>query len=162
MFKKLLIVFLAFAAISPVFALANQGSKNENGRGFGKEVREMAKDIKSDKTLGQVDIACVQKAVTIREDGLISALDTFSASTKSALVIRKQSLLNAWAKTDATERRASRKDAYEAYRLSMKKAHQVLNTSKKTAWNTFNTEVRKCSGAENYTEKSTMDFLFSL
>lgn len=86
---------------------------------------------------------------------LITALDTFSASAKSALEARKTSLISAWGITVAKDRQTARKSADSTYKSSMKSAHEALRSARKTAWSTFNTEIKNVL-AQRYTESAPM------
>lgn len=101
-----------------------------------------------------LDTACVKAAVSVREDSLMKRFDAFNTTAKTALESRKAALLASWDKTDANERRASRKAAYDAYNKTIKAAHTTIRADRKASWATFNTEVKKCSGAANYGESA--------
>lgn len=159
--KQTIALFLSLAFIAPVASFAMQGSQNENER-MGK--MEEKREEKSNKFQASttIDVACVQKAIGVREDALIQAFDAFAVSSKAALSARKDALVLAWAKTDPQERRLARKAAYDAHKEVMRKAHDAIRSARKAAWATFNTEVKKCPGANGYGEIMSHDYPTSL
>ena len=143
--KKTLGIFLLAAFIMPAVSFATDKMEFSN------------QDKKN------LDVACVQKAIGIREDALMATFDTFASSTKTALTARKDALVTAWGKTDAKERRTARKAAYDAHKVTMKSVHETLKTSKKAAWSTFNTSVKSCgSNVSGYSEMTPSDLPTSL
>lgn len=170
--KVLTITLIAVFAYVPVFAETTNTQDNQNSgqnqelmmrqkreaeaklREAGKEVKKELKETrKENKEEAKVlDTVCAQTAIGNRETSLITALDTFSASAKSALEARKAGLVSAWGNTVAKDRQTARKTAETTYRSSMKSAHDTLRSARKTAWSAFNTEIKKCSGAERYSE----------
>lgn len=102
------------------------------------------------------DITCVQNAVEKRETALIGGVDTLSTSLKAALTTRKDALKASWAITDAKERRAARKAAWDNYRTGAKNAHTALKTTRKSAWDTFETEMKSCK-LTGFTDKENVD-----
>lgn len=143
--KKTLGIFLLAAVLMPAVSFATD------------------KVTFSNQDKKNLDVACVQKAIGIREDSLIATFDTFSATAKTALTARKDALVTAWGKTDAKERRTARKAAYDAHKATMKTAHETLKTSKKAAWNTFNTSIQSCgSTVSGYSEMTPSDLPTSL
>ncbi len=155
--KQTIALVLSFAFLLPVASFAMQGSQNENER-MGK-IEDRSNKFQASTT---IDVACVQKAIGIREDALVAAFDIFASSSKTALIARKDALVLAWAKTDAKERRTLRKAAYDAHKEAMRKAHEAIKSARKAAWTTFNTEVKKCAGANGYSESMSHDYPTSL
>ncbi len=170
--KVLTITLIAVFAYVPVFAeTTNNDSTSKNEmykqevmlrqkreaeaklKQAGKEIKKELKEVKKEEAKA-LDTACAQTAVGAREASLITALDSFSTSAKSALEARKTGLVSAWGITVAKDRQTARKTAETTYRSSMKSAHDTLRTARKTAWSTFNTEIKKCSGAEKYSEQA--------
>ncbi len=174
--KVLTITLIAVFAYVPVFAETTNMPENQNSgqnqesmirqkreaeaklREAGKEVKKELKEAKKETRLSEkaLDTICAQTAVGNRETALITALDTFSASAKSALEARKTGLVSAWGIAVAKDRQTARKSADSTYKSSMKSANEILRSARKTAWSTFNTEIKKCSGAEIYTEQAPM------
>lgn len=158
--KQRIALLLSVAFLSPLatFAMDNTrlSTQNENLKAKVENKLLKANDNQA------IDVKCVQAAISTRETALLSAFDSFSVSTKSALTARKDGLLNAWAKTDSKERRQARKDVSESYRSAMKKTHEALKSSKKTIWSSFNTEVKKCAGVNGYSEVEDRQYPTSL
>jgi hypothetical protein len=172
--KVLTITLIAVFAYVPVFAetTGTQNNSNTNSesmmrqkrevesklRESGKEIKKNLKETRKEnkEEAKALDTVCAQTAVGARETSLITALDTFSTSAKSALEARKTGLVTAWGITTPKERQTARKTAETTYRSSMKSAHDTLRLARKSAWSTFNTEIKKCSGAERYSEQAPM------
>lgn len=114
--------------VSPAFAEENSGA---------------VATVTSVQTSGP-NVACVQSALDKRESALISAIDPFATTIKSALQTRATALKDAWAKPTVKERREARLVAWKNYKTSAKSAHDTLRSAKKSAWATFKTEMKAC------------------
>lgn len=90
------------------------------------------------------NIACVQAAVDVREQGIIDAWTTFNSSMISTLTTRKSALHDAWGMTDGTARRAARSAAWTTFQTSSRAAHTTLRTTREAIWNTFRTASKAC------------------
>jgi len=93
-------------------------------------------------------VTCMQTAVETRDTAIISALDTYAATAKSALTARKDALKAAWAIADRKERRTAIKAAWDTYRKAIKEARSTFKASRKTAWDTFKAASKVCKPAK--------------
>lgn len=91
-----------------------------------------------------LDLPCVQSAVAVRESAIQKAFTAYSGSVSTALTTRATALNSAWGMTVGTERRAARKSAWEAYRISVQSARTTMRTAKKSAWEAFKTASKAC------------------
>lgn len=89
-------------------------------------------------------LACAQTAVEKRDNAIISAFDTFSASAKAALQSRKDALKAAWAITDRKARRAAIKKAWNDFTAAIKTARKTLNSARKAAWTQYAKDLKDC------------------
>lgn len=95
---------------------------------------------------------CMANAVEKRDTSIISAVDTFNASMKSALTTRKDSIKAAWNTADQTARQSARKSAEATFKTAAKAAHEKVRSDRKAAWSTFDTDASAC-GFKNHGEK---------
>ncbi len=112
---------------------------------------------KMNRTVKTVDTACIQTVVAKREAAVITSLDTFYTSVKTALQTRKDALNAAWGQTDVATREQAIKAAHQAFQGTWKKANQALKTSRKDAWKVFKTDAKACkvtTNAESSAEQS--------
>jgi len=93
------------------------------------------------------DTACMVTAVEKRDNAVISAWDTFSATIKSALETRRDSLKAAWTDANQSTRRASIKQTWRTYRNSRKSAWRTRRSAIFSAWRTFKAERNACGAA---------------
>lgn len=95
-------------------------------------------------TPGTYNVACVQTAITVREDANASALATYNASVASALSIRKTELVAAWAQTGFTARFEALKAAMVKYHTAIKTAGVTYKNSRTTTQTTFQSSMKAC------------------
>lgn len=89
-------------------------------------------------------LACMQTAVTKRDNAIISAFDAFSASAKTALTARRDALNAAWGIANRKERKAAIKKAWDDFKNATKTARRTLNQARETAWRQFKTDALAC------------------
>lgn len=89
----------------------------------------------------------MQGTVEVRENALLSALNTFNASMTAAYTNRKTALVAAWGQADAKQRRKSVKAAWDTFKKAKKDAGKKWKESQKSAWKTFRTNVKSCNSA---------------
>ncbi len=147
--KKLLLSVAAAGAILATTAgsaLAHDGFLGFGMRGkIDGKLSERSEGGSSSSS--SVDYACVQAAVSVREQALVSGLTAYNSAELSALTTRKSSLSTAWSMSDASARRTAVKAAWDAYLKSDRDASKQWKTDQKNAWSTFRTSVKTCSGA---------------
>ncbi len=90
------------------------------------------------------DPACIQAAVEKRDTAIISALDTYSAAIKTALMTRKNALVTAWGITDKVARRAALKAAWKNYRDSVRTIRKTFRDAKHASWRQFTADRKAC------------------
>lgn len=93
-----------------------------------------------------VDLACMQTAVEKRDNAIISALDSYSSSVKTALQTRRDALKAAWGITDKKLRRRAIRAAWDSFRGTWRNAAKGLRAAKRDAWAQFNKDQRTCNG----------------
>lgn len=98
------------------------------------------------------NLVCMQTAVEKRDNAIIAAWDTFSASMKSALTTRRDALKAGWAKEVRKDRRTALHEAWRAYKNARKAAREAFRNSRNAAWNTFRTEGKACKGVSRLDE----------
>lgn len=89
-------------------------------------------------------LGCVSTAVEKRDNAIIAAWNTFSASAKTALETRRDALKAAWLLTDKTARRAAIKKAWIDFRASTKTARTTFNKARRDSWTQYKTDLRAC------------------
>ena len=87
---------------------------------------------------------CMQTAVEKREGAFIIAFDAYYASTRTAMITRKDALKNAWGITDTAQRQSAIKTAGKNFATSEKAARKTRRDAEKTAAKTFKTEAELC------------------
>lgn len=87
---------------------------------------------------------CMIAAVNKRDTALISALDKFHVSTKTALEIRKEALKRAWNLSDEKERTVAIKAAADTFKASARKAAKELKEARRAAWKQYETDRKAC------------------
>ena len=95
-------------------------------------------------TSGTYNVACVQTAVGTHEDANIGALNTYNAAVSSALIVRKNEMVSAWAQTSFTARMTALKAAITKYRASVKVARTAYKNATTTSNTTFTTSMKTC------------------
>lgn len=106
------------------------------------------KEKKFNKPVVQVDSACMQNAVEKRDSAIISAVDAYAGTVKTALQTRKDALKAAWAITDKAQRNAALKAAWAAFNGTWKNARQALSEQRKAAWSAFKADAKACKQPE--------------
>lgn len=99
-------------------------------------------------------LACMQTAVVARDNAIIAAWGTVSASITAAFTARRDALNLAWGITVKKDRNAALVKAWKDFRTSTKIAKSTFNTARNAAWKKFNTDGKACKtqyGASNTT-----------
>lgn len=99
-------------------------------------------------TPGSYNVACVQTAVGVHEDANISALNAYNTAVSTALVVRKNEMVGAWAQTNLSARISAIKAAVVKYRASVKTARTAYKTSSETSDTTFKTFMKTCGATK--------------
>lgn len=97
-----------------------------------------------------VDLTCMQTAVEKRDNAVISAWDTLSASIKTALQTRRDALKAAWGISNLKERRTVIKQAWTDFAKTKKEAGKTFNQARKDAWKQFKTDAMACKATATY------------
>ncbi len=87
---------------------------------------------------------CLQDAIGIREDGIMSAYNIRTTAVNLAMEIRKNSLVAAWGVSDVKERNKARKTAWDVYNKAIKLARTNYNTANKNTWKAFHVAAKAC------------------
>ena len=90
------------------------------------------------------DAECMVMAVERRDTAMLAVVDAYYQTVRRALETRRSALTNAWAKTNATERRTAVREAWKAYDASRKKADAERRKGRQGAWKQFRDERCFC------------------
>ncbi len=90
------------------------------------------------------NVQCIQTAIEKRESSYIVAFDGYYATTRSAMINRKDSLKNAMAITDSSQRKTAIKNATKNFSTTEKNARKIKRDLEKQANSTYKTEARAC------------------
>lgn len=123
-------------------ALADDGSNSSSSSSSSTSSSSSSKEKKDKKKT--VDIVCVGAAVAAREAALGTGFKTYADKVSAAFTKRASDLAAAWKITDAKQRRAAIKTAWEAGRKSKKEARQGWAKAHKAAWEAFRMVVKAC------------------
>lgn len=115
---------------------------------------------------GQVNVQCMQDAVTAREDALATAIGTYSDAVAAALEQRKTDLVAAWGTVTNQQTRvafqapkAAFQKAFNTYRAAIKAARSQLKKDRTGrpdgAWAVYNRARIVCGfSADNFANPS--------
>jgi hypothetical protein len=151
--KKLLAITFASLLLTTSMVLAEEESSSSSASSssssstmseHGKEKQEKREGhgMKAAKTL---NVACIQAAVTEREDAVIAAIQTFFEAKIAARTRLRDALVDAWALPDATSRKAARKNAEMAFKQATLSARKAWLEARMNAKKTFKTEHKACN-----------------
>jgi hypothetical protein len=90
------------------------------------------------------ELACIQTAITTRDDAIITAYDAYAVSAKAALTARKDALKTAWAKGSVPEITTAVSDVWKTYRKSIVTARIALRRAKIQSWKQYKTDKAAC------------------
>ena len=89
-------------------------------------------------------MACMQNAVTKRDDAIIAAVTVHQTKLLDALKVREQSLVAAWGMADEQASNAARKTAWRTFHAGADSAKAALKDSKDAAWKQFSFDRQNC------------------
>lgn len=89
-------------------------------------------------------VTCMQDALTVRDEALATAYDTYTAAVSKALGIRTDALVAAWEKGSMSEIKTESATAWQTYRRSLVTARIALRRVKISAWKEYNTTRTSC------------------
>jgi hypothetical protein len=87
---------------------------------------------------------CIQTAIEKQEGVFISAFDAYYATVRSAMIVRKDALKNAWIITDTAQRRDAIRLAQKNFATTEKSARKARRDAEKAAAKTFKNEAKLC------------------
>ncbi|MBI1975342.1 MAG: hypothetical protein HYS57_03210 [Parcubacteria group bacterium] len=93
------------------------------------------------------NLLCMQKAVTGRDNRIISAVDAYHQAVIGALETRLSELVAAWGISNAKARKAALKAAWDKFRSTRKSAAKVLKEQRTAAWNQYRADAKACKTA---------------
>lgn len=131
--KNLVLGFFVLSMLVAPVAFAERGS--------GETMK-----VKSGSSKTNVDITCVGKAVSTREDAIISAWGKFDDAVTAVLTARKTALTNAWSLTDASARKSAVRSAWSTAKKDRKAATDTYKKERKAAWDDFKKAAKACGG----------------
>ncbi len=128
--KKLLVAGTAALTLLSAFPIM---AKNDDGRGFGFGFKT---DVKADvhvSASAAVDAACMQGVAKERSRAYTEAFSAYSTSINTALKVRADAEVSAWAKVDAKERTVALGAAEKTFTSSYNNASGQLTKAKNAA-----------------------------
>jgi hypothetical protein len=102
------------------------------------------------------EIECMQDAISVRDEALAEAYDTYSAAVKAALSTRTGALIEAWGMGNTEEVKTALAVAWQTYRRSHVQARIALRRVKVSAWKEFNTTRAACLGVDAASDASSV------
>lgn len=115
-------LLLTFAVALPVFAHGDTATET--------------------KTKKNVNLSCMQTAVTVRETALLTAFGAFHDDIEEGLEARKTALITAWGLSSGAERTKAIRTAWKTWKTDQKDAHKAFKSARKSAWDTFKSTVK--------------------
>ncbi len=94
------------------------------------------------KVKKNVNLSCMQTAVTVRETALLSAFSAFHDDVEEGLEARKSALISAWGITSGAERTKAIRTAWKEWKTDQTNANKSFRSARKSAWDTFKTTVK--------------------
>ncbi|MEK7137601.1 MAG: hypothetical protein AAB853_04945 [Patescibacteria group bacterium] len=134
----------AASTLLATFLLAGVAIADEDNSSSSSSSASSNSEKKNKKT---IDLACVQGIIGKRDDAVLSAFATFSASMTQAFTTRRDALVSAWGMEDRKERKKALEAAWKAFKSSRKTAEKTFKEGKKAAWKTFNADRKTCRGS---------------
>ncbi len=89
-------------------------------------------------------VACIGRAVIIRESALGSAMTTLTSVENGAYAARSTALSNSYALTTPSAVNAGVKAAWSTFTTTLKNAHSQWTTARTSAWSAFKTSAAAC------------------
>jgi hypothetical protein len=90
------------------------------------------------------DLKCMQNAVEKRESSYIIAFDTYYATVRSAMIIRKDAIRTAWGIADKSSRQSLLGTAAKNFKTSEKAARKSRTDAEKNATRIFKSDAELC------------------
>lgn len=94
---------------------------------------------------GEVNLSCMQQAVSTRETTMLSAFSTYSQTVMTAFQQRMTGLQSAWTIADDTSRKNALKNTWTTYKSSLTNAQKQLQNTRKSVWKTFRDARKNCN-----------------
>lgn len=150
---KKFLIFIALLAVTfgtaQIVLAANVSEKEK--------IMEKFRLSATTKTADVYPAACLQNAVSAREDGILAAYNTRSAALSAALQARKNALVEVWGMTDQKARTQARKTTWDNYNKARKAARTAYNSANKNIWKTFHAAAKACGVKTTGVEPENMD-----
>ncbi len=99
-------------------------------------------------------IACMQSAVTKRDEAVIAAVIVHQTKLVDALKVREQSLVASWTIQEEAAGNAARKAAWRIFQADANGAKATLKDSKDAAWKQFSLDRKNCGAPLTDTSSS--------
>jgi hypothetical protein len=90
------------------------------------------------------DTACMGQAVALREAAVSGAYQKMTASVVNAIAARGNDLASAWTITNAKQRQAAIKKAWDKYNSARKAAVKTYRADITNAWNKYKANAKTC------------------
>lgn len=135
------------------------GGDHEGQGEHGTSTDGFRQEKKNTVTLTDTEIACLMTALDTRDTAILSALDAYYATVKTAVTDRTTALKAAWSQTDRSARRAAIRKAWGDFRKAAMTARNTLRKAKLDAWKQWNTDRKTCapSAPADDTANSSVD-----
>lgn len=151
-------LLLAGSMLLPLIALADgssSSSSSSNSSSFSSGISSSSTSSRSSvrddregkgkrKNVQPIVAGCVQAAVDARETAVLAALTTYTNGVIAAFQVKKTGLHDAWAMSDAAQRKASIKTVWTTFAQSKKSARKAYQVARKTAWSNFKQSAKTC------------------
>lgn len=89
-------------------------------------------------------VACVQAALTKKDNAVISALDAYNAAVKAAMETRKNAYIAALAISDKQERAKAMVNAFTAFKKAKTEAKDKYKESIKSVFDAYRLDLKGC------------------
>ncbi len=146
MFRKILmfsvLLFGLSLLVSPVFAVGTSASVTASAKASAKATEVAAK------------IACVGKAVAVRESTLSTAFSAHSQSMSAAYATRANELAGAYSNTTTASVQAGVKVSWADFKKTTQSANAKWKGDKSAAWTVFKNSVSACKAPSGVSDSA--------
>lgn len=95
----------------------------------------------------KIDVSCIQNAIDERDNSLVTMVDVWSSSVKSALETRRDLERASWDIPGYKERRLAQRKAWSDYGKVLRYANNEKKKERVSAWKKFEHNRKECEGA---------------
>jgi hypothetical protein len=109
------------------------------------------------QAVSQVDLACMQKAVNVRDSAILVAFDKKYQAVRNALETRKSTLIADWHISVLKDRLTAITAVHKNFRASRVAANKAYTQEVKSAWEAFKVDSKTCHNANTVVESIGTD-----